>query len=93
MATSIAESLETTILERVIAPETPDLPVAAAREILKWSFSDADHERMSELAAKARAGTLNPDESAETAAFERVSSLLGFLKSKARRSLAAAQAK
>ena len=60
---------------------------SAAAEFLKWGFSDADRERMSELAAKARQGTLTLQEQATTEEYERVSSILGMLKSKARRSL------
>jgi len=42
---------------------------------------------MDVLAAKARAGTLTSDEQREVEAYSRVSSLLGVLKSKARRAL------
>ena len=56
---------ESTIFARVIAPEDRMEPSAAA-EFLKWGFSDADRERMSELAAKARQGTLTPQEQATT---------------------------
>jgi hypothetical protein len=87
METHTLDNAESTILARVIAPESPTLPEAVARELLKWGFSDADRRRMSELATKARAGTLDPDEAAETEAYERVSSFLGMVKSKARRSL------
>lgn len=63
------------------------MPPSVAEEVLKWGFSDADRERMSELAAKARQGTLDEDEAAAVDAYERVSSFLGLMKSKARRSL------
>jgi len=42
---------------------------------------------MHTLAAKARAGTLTSDEQAEVEAYSRISSVLGILKSKARRAL------
>jgi len=42
---------------------------------------------MPTLAAKARAGTLTSDELAEVEAYSRIGSLLGILKSKARRAL------
>ena len=42
---------------------------------------------MRTLAAKARAGTLTSDEQAEVEAYSRIGSLLGILKSKARRAL------
>jgi hypothetical protein len=87
MSATILEDSEATILARVVAAESPSLPESVAREILRWGFSEADQKRMSELAAKARAGTLQPSELEESEAFERVSSFLGLVKSKARRSL------
>jgi len=42
---------------------------------------------MADLAAKARQGTLTDEEQAETEGYERVSSFLGLVKSKGRRSL------
>lgn len=87
MQTPTIDHAESTILERVIAPDAPTLSEPVARELLKWGFSEPDKQRMSELAAKARQGTLDPEEAAETEAYERVSSFLGLVKSKARRSL------
>ena len=55
-----------------------------AREILKLRFSTAQRERMDELAAKARAGTLTAEEADEAERFERVGGLLSILKSRAR---------
>lgn len=75
------------ILARVIQPRVPMLSSAAAEEILRLDFTEADHQRMSELLTKAKAGTLTAEESAEATGYERVSSFLGFLKSKARVSL------
>jgi len=87
MNTSIVENAEAMILARVIAPDSPTLPPAVASELLKWGYSDADKQRMTELAAKARQGTLTPEEQAESEGYERVTSFLGLVKSKARRSL------
>ncbi len=87
---ALSKNYESEILARVILPENPTLSRSAAEEILKFSFSDIDRQRMSELAAKARAGALTPDEQAETDGYERIDSLLGFLKSKARLSLRSA---
>ncbi len=78
---------EAAILARLAGPEETALPPAAAEAILTLSFSLADKDRMNELAGKARAGTLTDDEQAEVEAYSRVSSLLGILKSKARRAL------
>jgi hypothetical protein len=87
MQFSTIENAESTILARVIAADEPTLPEAVARELLKWGFGDTDRQRMSDLAMKARQGTLDPEETAEIDAYERVSSFLGLVKSKARRSL------
>lgn len=87
MQTSTIVNAESTILARVIAADVPTLPESVARELLKWGFTEMDRKRMSELAMKARQGTLEPDENAEIEAYERVSSFLGLVKSKARRSL------
>jgi hypothetical protein len=78
---------EAAILTRLTGPEKPGLSAAAAKAILTLSFSPADKDRMHALAAKARAGTLTSDEQAEVEAYSRISSLLGILKSKARRAL------
>ncbi len=60
---------------------------AQARVILGLSFPENDVARMHELSAKARAGTLTPEEDAEMDDFERVGSILSTLKSKARQVL------
>jgi hypothetical protein len=90
MSSLAIETAESEILARVIAPDRPLLDRAVAAELLKWSFSEADQQRMTELAAKAREGTLEPAEVELTEAYERVASFLGLVKSKARRSLSPA---
>lgn len=59
----------------------------AARAFLKVRFSQRDHDRMRELAAKARAGMLTPEEEAQSDIYERLGCLLDILHSKARRAL------
>jgi hypothetical protein len=80
-------SKEAAILARLVGTDEPALSPAAAEGILTLRFSPADKDRMNVLAAKARAGTLTDDEQAEVEAYSRVGSLLGILKSKARRAL------
>jgi hypothetical protein len=60
---------------------------SAAESILKLNLSEFDKDRMHVLAAKARAGELSADEKVEVEAYSRVTSLLGILKSKARRTM------
>jgi hypothetical protein len=78
---------EAAILKRLAGADVPTLSVAAAKGILTLAFSPVDEDRMHTLAARARAGALSSDEQAEVEAYSRISSLLGILKSKARRAL------
>ena len=75
------------ILERVIAPERGDLSPDAAREFLRLGFRPQDQERVDELSARAREGTLSAPERAELEEYILVADLLAVLKSKARRTL------
>ena len=78
---------EAAILTRIAGPDEPAFSAATAKGILTLGFSPADKERMHTLAAKAREGTLTSGEQAEVEAYSRIGSLLGILKSKARRAL------
>ena len=78
---------EVAIFSRVLQPEQATLSVAAAKAILDLGFSEADKERMRQLSAKARDGTLDADEQAEINNYERVGHILSLMKLKARRSL------
>ena len=89
MATVIG-SFDSEILARVVMPHAPTMSPATAQEILKLTFTADDRERMGELAAKAREGTLTVEERSQADSYERVSSFIGYLKSKARISLKAA---
>jgi hypothetical protein len=66
---ALTKDYDAEILARVISPETPMMSPHAAREVLNLSFSDADRDRMTTLAAKARDGALSADEQAEAAGF------------------------
>ena len=63
------------------------LTPSATRALLKLGFDEADHDRMAELAAKARSGKLSSDERRQTEAYERLGCLLDILHSQARRAL------
>jgi len=75
------------ILSRVLEPDKRSLPSEAARALLALEFSQEDKDRMRQLLAKAKEGTLTPDEQAEADSYERVGHFLGIVRSKARRSL------
>lgn len=86
-------TLEGAIWVRLLSGRKAALSAEAARTILALDFPPADKERMNELAAKARAGTITAEEMAEVEAYGRVGSALGIMKSKARRSLKATAGK
>jgi hypothetical protein len=87
MQLSRLNTSEAAILGRVLKPEKPTLSREMAQEILDLDFDQADTDRMRQLSAKAREGTLTPDEQSEIDNYERVGHLLNILQSKARRSL------
>jgi hypothetical protein len=83
---SLAPKTEAEVWLRILHPDD-ELSPRTARAILGLSFPATDVRRMHELSAKARAGTLTPEEDAEMDNFERVGSILSTLKSKARQVL------
>ena len=87
MQMSRVNASEVAILSRVLEPERPTLSPQAARDILALDFSLADKEYMRQLSAKAREGTLTPEERVAIDNYERVGHVLNILQSKARRSL------
>ena len=82
----LAPKTEAEVWLRILHPDK-DMSPRVARAILGLSFPEGDINRMRELSAKARAGTLTPEEDAEMDNFERVGSILSTLKSKARQVL------
>jgi len=86
LSTDVSTS-DVAILSRVLEPEKRALSAQAARDILALDFSAADKERMRQLSAKARAGSLTPAEQIAIDNYERVGHLLNVLQAKARRSL------
>jgi hypothetical protein len=81
------DASEVSILNRILRPDEPTFSPETARDILALDFDPADKERMHELSAKARAGTLTAEEDAEAGKYELIGHLLNVLQSKARRSL------
>jgi hypothetical protein len=84
---------EAAIFGRVLEPDQGTLNAAAARAILDLDFTSGDKDRMVQLLAKAKDGTLDAAEEAEIDNYERVGHMLSLMKSKARRSLKARQSK
>jgi hypothetical protein len=87
MSKRTSEAKPAAIWERVIQLEGKLSPTAA-RALLKLRFSSSDQQRMRELSAKARAGSLSSTEEVEVTTYEQLGCLLDILHSKARRALA-----
>jgi hypothetical protein len=81
------DTSEVSILNRILRPNSPAFSPEAARDILTLDFDQSDKDRMRELSAKARAGTLTAKEDAEAGKYELIGHLLNIMQSKARRSL------
>jgi len=79
--------MEADILEPDVDPTTQSKSVQLAKMLLKIDFDARDLERMDELAKKARAGTLTPQERQTAEDYNRAAHLLALLQSKARQSL------
>src|SRR5438445_12381708 len=77
---------EGAIWSRLLQPRQT-LTLAAARSLLRLEFAPEDKDRMRELAAKARDGSLTAAEQEAIRNYERVGKLLALVKSKARPSL------
>jgi hypothetical protein len=78
---------ELAIVERLIHPERGTWPAGVANAILELDFDQLDKDRMRELAAKARSGTLSAEEADLIDTYGKLGSLLAILQSKARQSL------
>lgn len=83
-ATSVTEGA---IWGRLLQLQSKRLNLEAARSLLRLDFAPEDKERMHELAAKARDGSLGVEEQEEIRNYERVGNLLALMKSNARQRL------
>jgi hypothetical protein len=83
MTTQTTHSTEGAIWGRLLQPAGETLSLEAARSILSLEFTPEDKDRMHDLAAKARAGSLTEAEQEDIRNYERVGNLLALMKSKA----------
>jgi hypothetical protein len=83
----MAGDIEADIFSRLIDPTNPTLTPSAAEGILALGYSESDHARIAELAAKSNQGTLTPGERRELEGYVFVGDMLSMIKSKARLSL------
>jgi hypothetical protein len=77
----------TEVLARIVNPDDGDWSPEAAEAMLAFRSPDDDRERVNELAARSRAGTLTAEDRAELDGYEIATALIELLQSKARRSL------
>jgi hypothetical protein len=75
------------ILRRVIDPKSGDLTHTAAETFLRLAFSEADHERVQELAERHTEGSLTPEERQEYEGYVVVGEFLAVMQAKARASI------
>jgi hypothetical protein len=83
----LTRNTEAAILARVIEADETEITVDVARYLLSMQLPDADRDRVDELSAKARSGSLTDAEEAELGSYLRIGSLLGVMQSRARRLL------
>ena len=88
---SSARNDEASILSRVIDPDSGTWAPSVAQGILSLTLAPPDRDRMNELAAKSRDGTLGADEQLEIESYRQACRLLDLMKAKARLSLKKAE--
>ena len=83
----VTPNTEAAILARIIQAEERELTPEVARYLLSMKLPSNDEERVNELSAKARSGSLTDSETQELDSYLHIGTLLGVMQSKARRLL------
>ncbi len=83
----ITPNTEAAILARILESDEQELTPEAARYLLSIKLPASDEDRVDDLSAKARAGSLTKAESQELDGYLHIGSLVAVLQSKARRLL------
>ena len=83
----ITPNTEAAILARIIQSDNRDLTPDAARYLLSMQLPPGDKDRVNELSAKAREGSLTEGETQELDSYLHIGSLLAVMQSKARQRL------
>lgn len=83
----LTPNTEAAILGRILHAGERDLTPQAARYLLSMKLPSGDEDRVNELSAKAREGSLTEAEAQELDSYLHIGSLLAVLQSKARRVL------
>ena len=81
----VTPNTEAAILARIIKSDEGDLTPDVARYLLSMKLPITDEERVNELSAKARSGSLTENETQELESYLHIGILLGVMQSKARR--------
>ena len=76
---------EASILARVITEDPAEITPDVARYLLSMQLPAADRDRVDELSAKAREGSLTSEETVDLDGYLHVGTLLGIMQSRARR--------
>lgn len=79
---------EAAILARIIESDLDTITPDVARYLLSMRLPQRDEERVNELSARARAGSLTPSDEQELDSYLRIGRLLAVMQSRARRLLA-----
>ena len=83
----VTPNTEAAILARVIESDPSAITPDVARYLLSMQLPPADEERVNELSAKARAGSLGESEAQELDSYLHIGRLLAVMQSRARRLL------
>ena len=83
----ITPNTEAAILARIIQSDDRELTPDAARYLLSMQLPSSDEDRVNELSAKARTGSLTEGETQELDSYLHIGSPLAVMQSKARRLL------
>lgn len=83
----LTPNTEAAILARILQSEERELTSDVARYLLSMKLPPVDEERVNDLSAKARSGSLTENETQELDSYLHVGMLLGVMQSRARRLL------
>ncbi|MGH9622712.1 MAG: hypothetical protein ACRD6B_25515 [Bryobacteraceae bacterium] len=81
---AVTPNTEAAILARIIQTDERELTPEAARYLLSMKLPESDEDRVNELSAKARAGSLTEAETQELDSYLHIGFLLGVMQLKAR---------
>lgn len=87
MPATTSPPIDVQILETIVAPQEPTLPVSLARALLKLSLRPDQQAEIDNLLDRNNDGTITPAERERLEGYVRVGNLLSLLQAKARASV------